>query len=186
MSEERYKFPTQLLLIFERLNIILWTSNLNKNLDYFIIIKAADLKNFFTYIKKSLQTSNSYIIEASSCDTSNYNYTPFDKKNSLCLTFYTIYFYLFKIKLTIFINELSISTESIDIIYPNCNWLEREFCEMYNLQRFNKLDSRRLLLNYCDTIAPLKKNTDSKGTYEVYYDFNDRQVQFINCIDVEL
>lgn len=57
---------------------------------------------------------------------------------------------------------------------------------MYNLQRFNKLDSRRLLLNYCDTIAPLKKNTDSKGTYEVYYDFNDRQVQFINCIDVEL
>ena len=56
------------------------------SLDYFIIIKAADLKNFFTYIKKSLQTSNSYIIEASSCDTSNYNYTPFDKKNSLCLT----------------------------------------------------------------------------------------------------
>lgn len=77
-------------------------------------------------------------------------------------------------------------TNSIDTIYPNCNWLEREFSEMYGLQLNNKIDSRKLLLNYCDSIAPLKKNNNSKGLYEVYFDFNDNQIQFNNSVDIEL
>lgn len=57
---------------------------------------------------------------------------------------------------------------------------------MYNVQRFNKTDSRKLLLNYCDSIAPMKRLTGSKGNYEMYYSFSDRQVQFINCVDIDL
>ena len=57
---------------------------------------------------------------------------------------------------------------------------------MYNVQRFNKIDSRKLLLNYCDSIAPMKRLVNSKGNYEMYYSFSDRQVQFINCSDIDL
>lgn len=57
---------------------------------------------------------------------------------------------------------------------------------MYNTQRFNKIDSRKLLLNYCDSISPMLRLSNSKGNFEAYYDFKDRQVQFVNCLDIEL
>jgi len=57
---------------------------------------------------------------------------------------------------------------------------------MYSLQRFNKIDSRKLLLNYYDSIAPMRRLSNSKGNFEMYYNFSDRQVQLINCMDIDL
>jgi len=126
-------------------------------------------------------------LEATSVDTSGYNINIFNRSSSVkALTLYTLYSYTLKSKLILAVNESSTPVESIDSIYPNCNWLEREFCEMYNVQRFNKIDSRKLLLNYCDSIAPMKRLVNSKGNYEMYYSFSDRQVQFINCSDIDL
>lgn len=129
----------------------------------------------------------SYVVDASSIDTSGYNYNVYKNADSNgLLTFYVLYNYIFKIKLILIVKETKSNLDSVDSIYANCNWLEREFCEMYNTQRFNKIDSRKLLLNYCDSLAPLRRVIGSRGNYEAYYDFSDRQVQFTNCVDVDL
>ena len=75
---------------------------------------------------------------------------------------------------------------SVDSIYKNTNWLERESCEMYGINTSQKGDARRLLLNYFDLNAPLRKNYNSSSNYEVYYDFTDRQVQYVTGARSEL
>ena len=165
----------------------MWTSNANNNLDYYIIVPDYYLKPLLTYLKKSLFSNLSYVVDASSIDTSGYNLSVFGNNNSnQLLTFYVLYNYTFKIKLILISRETTAKIDSVDSVYANCNWLEREFCEMYNTQRFNKIDSRKLLLNYYDSMAPMKRVMGSRGNYEAYYDFSDRQVQFTNCMDVDL
>ena len=186
MAKEKYKFPTYLFLVFEKLDILTWTSNSTNNLDYYIIVPDSYLKPLLTYLKKSLFGNLSYVVDASSVDTLGYNLSSFGMRNNQLLTFYVLYNYTYKIKLIIISKETTKKLESVDSVYANCNWLEREFCEMYNTQRFNKIDSRKLLLNYYDSMSPLMRVTGSRGNYEAYYDFNDRQVQFTNCTDIDL
>jgi len=120
-------------------------------------------------------------------DVSGYNLSPLkDHSPQNQLTFYVLYNFTLKIKLILIISEKNKPIESADSVYANCNWLEREFCEMYNIQRFNKVDSRKLLLNYYDSMAPMKRVNSSRGNYEAYYNFGDRQVQFSSCVDVDL
>jgi NADH:ubiquinone oxidoreductase subunit C len=165
----------------------MWTSNSNNTLDYYLIIPDYQLKNVMTYLKKSLFNNVSYVVDASSIDTSGYNFSVYTNNNSNgLLTFYILYSYTFKVKIILIVKETNKNLNSIDSVYANCNWLEREFCEMYNTQRFNKIDSRKLLLNYYDSMAPLKRTMGSRGNYEAYYDFSDRQVQFTNCMDIDL
>ncbi len=57
---------------------------------------------------------------------------------------------------------------------------------MYGIDIHNKIDSRKLLLNYCEVNTPMKKNLDSKGSYEVYFDFSENQLTYLNCLDIEL
>jgi len=165
----------------------MWTSNSDNNLDYYILLPPATLKPIFMYLKKSLYNNMSYIVESTSIDITGYNSSIFSCLPGLnTLTLYTLYNYTFKNKLILLNSESVGVVDSIDSIYPNCNWLEREFCEMYSLQRFNKIDSRKLLLNYYDSIAPMRRLSNSKGNFEMYYNFSDRQVQLINCMDIDL
>lgn len=50
---------------------------------------------------------------------------------------------------------------------------------MYGPSFCNKNDSRKLLLNYFDNNNPLKKAYNSSSGYETYFDFTDRQVQYV-------
>ncbi len=77
-------------------------------------------------------------------------------------------------------------TKSIDSVYKNMNWLERESSEMYGLSNYAKGDSRKLLLNYFDNNAPMRKSYNSSSGYEVYYDFLDAQVQYMSGIRSEI
>ena len=153
-----------------------------------MLLPATALKPLLIYLKKSLYNNISYVVDATSIDTTGYNSSVFNNflKGADAITLYTIYNYTLKNRLILITNESTSLLDSVDSVYPNCNWLEREFCEMYNVQRFNKVDSRKLLLNYCDSIAPMRRLTNSKGNYEMYYSFSDRQVQFTNCIDIDL
>lgn len=152
-----------------------------------MLLPANLLKPLLMYLKKSTFNNISYVVEATSIDTVGYNSNVFKYlRGAHLLTLYTLYNYTLKTKLILIASESEVVLDSVDAIYPNCNWLEREFCEMYNVQRFNKTDSRKLLLNYCDSIAPMRRLTGSKGNYEMYYSFSDRQVQFINCVDIDL
>lgn len=57
---------------------------------------------------------------------------------------------------------------------------------MYGLSNYSKGDSRKLLLNYFDNNAPMRKSYNSSASYEVYYDFLDAQVQYISGIRSEI
>lgn len=185
--KKNYKFPTQLFVVFESFNPILWTSNSNKNLDYFLLIPQVWFKDVSLFLKKSLITNNSYILDSSAIDLANYNFS-FLKKNFQkdFLMYYIFSINLIRAKLFIFYKFSGKSPASVDSVYVNCNWLERESSEMYGYSFINKVDSRKLLLNYFDSIAPLQKTSNSKGHYEVYYSFEENQVQFVNCTNIEL
>jgi len=57
---------------------------------------------------------------------------------------------------------------------------------MYGQSFYNKNDSRKLLLNYFDGNNPLKKNYNTLSGYEVYFDFIDRQVQYLSASKSEI
>ena len=68
---------------------------------------------------------------------------------------------------------------SVDSLYPNANWLEREVSELHGIIFNGKKDLRNLMLQYGDTSAPFQKAYPSVGTKEVFYDSNnDLIVQF--------
>jgi NADH:ubiquinone oxidoreductase subunit C len=187
LAEIKSKFPTYLFLIFERTNPILWNSSNDSNLDYFILVKDSEIHTILNFFKKSLLTNESYIIDSTAIDVSGYNL------NSLFLDLrivyiYTIYIVNTKIKINILFSQSNhlITVKSGDYFYPNLNWLEREFSEMYGIQLFNKNDFRKLLLNYCDSFTPLKRDYVSRGDMDFYYNFQDRQVISSNSSNVEL
>ena len=59
--------------------------------------------------------------------------------------------------------------DSIETLFFNSNWLEREVAEMTGIFFSNKLDSRNLLLMYGDVFSPLLKYFSSVGLYEYFY-----------------
>lgn len=61
------------------------------------------------------------------------------------------------------------STHSVDNLFLNAFWLEREYSELYGINIDNKEDSRNLLLAYNDTTAPFKKSFSSIGLFELFF-----------------
>jgi NADH:ubiquinone oxidoreductase subunit C len=76
--------------------------------------------------------------------------------------------------------------ESVDLIYRNSNWLERETSEMYNIYFKKKLDSRKLLLDYTIDINPMLKDYPSEGEYDCYFSNIENQVVLEKNQTVEL
>jgi NADH:ubiquinone oxidoreductase subunit C len=108
----------------------------------------------------------------------------FNYKNRFIM-YNTYYIYLSKIRLTIFQN-INKQVKSVDSIYPNASWLEREVFEMYNIQFINKKDSRSLLLDYSRNEFPMLKDFPTEGFYEIYFDFFENKVNYIKNEFIEL
>src|SRR5687768_16834119 len=113
-------------------------------------------------------------MEISAIDTLKYNEilpnSKFHNLNSRIIVYNIYYFYFIKVRLTLmqYVNK---NIESIDSIYKNANWLEREVIEMFNVQYSNKKDNRSLLLDYSRNESPMLKDFPTEGYYEIYYDF---------------
>ena len=144
-------------------------------------------------IKNEFFFNNSYLVDISGVDTLKYNnLTPdselFLKKNRI-LIFYIYYIYFLKLRLTIMtsysFNKVNLIS-SIDNIFKNAHWLEREVSEMFNINFKFKKDSRKLLLDYSKNESPMLKNFNSDGLSDVFYNFFDEQVTFHNNELVEL
>lgn len=58
---------------------------------------------------------------------------------------------------------------SLESLFFNYWWLEREVSEMTGLIFFNKLDQRNLLLEYFNTFNPLDQSFPTYGYFEVFY-----------------
>lgn len=191
-----YKLPINLFLILEKSSIVMWKSKtLHSNHFIFFIDKNWNyLLNII--LKNEIFLSESFLIDNSAIDTISYtkksNFLNFFWKNNKLLTFYTYYFYALKLKLTYFLiinNYLNNNfnyISSVDWIYKNAGWVERETSEMYGIHFINKRDTRKLLLDYSKNEYPLLKDFPSEGLQEVFFNVFNSQVSINRSEVIEL
>ena len=190
---KKYIFPINIFIVFEKLNTNIWTSKLVKPNNFFFIAENNWFYLINIFFKQELFFCNSTLIESSAIDSLKFNQINenlelFFKKNRIII-FYSYYFYTLKLKLNIillynFLKKTKIN--SIDKLYKNSNWLERETSEMFGVNYINKKDIRKLLLDYTKIENPLLKDFPVEGYSEAFYDFFEDQVIFLNNDSVEL
>lgn len=178
MNKE-YKLPINIFLILEHATPIIYTSNVLQPNHFVILLEKKYLKSTMCIFKNEYNFWKSTLIENTAIDSLNYSkYTKeFELffKNSRILNYYILYFYKLKLKLSVvFYGENAF--ESIDLIYKNSNWLERETSEMYNIFFFNKRDMRKLLLDYTLDVNPMLKDYPTEGEYDCYFSNIENQV----------
>jgi NADH-quinone oxidoreductase subunit C len=106
------------------------------------------------------------------------------KKNRFML--YNIYYtYFFKVRLTI-LTSVSNKIQSIENLFKNANWLEREVSEMYGIQFLNKKDTRSLLLDYSKNEFPMLKDFPTEGISDIYYNFFENKLVYVKNELIEL
>ena len=190
---KKYTFPLHLFVVFEKINSKLWSSNVLKPNNYFVFINKEWFYPINLFFKNELLLSNSYLVENFAVDT-----LKFTKFNELLnnffnkhrvLIFYSYYFYSVKVKLHVIILLnffLKESLTSVDKVYPNAGWIERELSEMSNVNFVFKKDIRKLLLDYSKNEYPMLKDFPVEGFSEVFYDFFEDQTIFLDSNIVEL
>jgi NADH dehydrogenase (ubiquinone) Fe-S protein 3 len=57
---------------------------------------------------------------------------------------------------------------------------------MFGINYYNKKDIRKLLLDYSKVESPLLKDFPTEGFSEVFYDFFEDQVVYLNNDSIEL
>ena len=144
-------------------------------------------------MKHSLSFFNSTLLDMSAIDLQSFNKNFFKKninvKSNGVLVFYLYYFYFLKININLIflnLNFKKVFLNSIDKLYLNSNWLEREAAEMFGLNFLNKKDLRKLLTDYTCLDNPLLKSFPCEGFYDVYYNFFEDQVKTFKNTTVEL
>jgi len=177
-----HKFPMQIFIIFEKIKIQTWTSKSNLPNNYFIHLPKKWLFSINNLFKFELFFWNSSLVDLSAIDYSNFSNSSksdiFFFKDGYVLFFLYNFFFL-KIKLNITTSFKPFSKEflkSIDLIYFNANWLEREVSEMFGINFIFKKDLRKLLVDYSSVDNPLIKNYPSEGFLEIFYNFFEDQV----------
>nr|NP_149393.1 NADH dehydrogenase subunit 9 [Tetrahymena thermophila]AAK77590.1 NADH dehydrogenase subunit 9 [Tetrahymena thermophila]8B6F_AO Chain AO, NADH dehydrogenase subunit 9 [Tetrahymena thermophila SB210]8BQS_AO Chain AO, NADH dehydrogenase subunit 9 [Tetrahymena thermophila SB210] len=197
--QNKYMQPIQLFIVFEKLNSKMWISKkLNSN-HSIALIPSNWFYSINLFLKRELLFSNITLIENSAIDTISYNLetnqNDLDKTNienyffkNKMLVFYNYYNYFLKSKLTLFIilNNLNKNIDSIDRIFANANWLERETSEMYGINYKWKIDTRKLLLDYSKIENPMLKEFQSEGTQDAFYNIFENQVVVLKNETVEL
>lgn len=68
-----------------------------------------------------------------------------------------------------YLNYKKFILSSVDTIFQNYWWLEREVAEMTDFLFYDKIDSRNLLLEYFNVIKPLSRAFPSVGLFEFFY-----------------
>jgi NADH:ubiquinone oxidoreductase subunit C len=186
---KKYQFPLNIFIVFEKVNPIVYTSNVLTNNHYVCFIPKQWNYGINVFLKKEIFYNYSFLVEMSAIDTLKYNNilpnNNFLNLNNRFLSFNIYYFYFLKLKLT-FVQLSNQKLNSIDGLYKNANWLEREVSEMYGINYLNKSDNRSLLLDYSRNEFPMLKDYPVEGFYEIYYDFFENKLSYIKNEFIEL
>jgi NADH:ubiquinone oxidoreductase subunit C len=191
----KYQFPVFIFLILEKSNINFWSSKVNLPNHYFCLIDKSWIYIINQLIRKEFFLNSSMLIENSSIDA-NYltkNNNIFNFKNTSTnsmLVFYSYYILHLKLRLTLLFipssNQNINTLTSIDKIFKNANWVERETSEMYNINYQWKNDTRKILIDYSKNEYPLLKDYPSEGFQDVFYNFFENQVSVTKNEVIEL
>lgn len=124
--------------------------------------------NWFYLYNQILSTSSSFfnttLLEHTIIHNTNYIAIPNITKNSL-LSVYVYYNYMWDIKWIVYSNTHT----SLNLIFKNTIWLERESSEMYGVVFTNMFDTRKLLLEYSSIYNPLLKTFNVESYKDVNY-----------------
>lgn len=186
---KKYTLPMSIFIVFENLNLVLWTSEKFQPNSFIIFLNQSWLLTVNIFFKKDVFLSNSSLIENSALDLKQNlwflkNQTDFKKSN---LIFYIYYFFSVKVKIMLLcVYNFKKKILSLDKLYKSSNWLERETSEMFCVLFKNKIDCRRLLLDYSKQENPLLKDFPVEGFYDVFYCFFENQVINISSNVIEL
>lgn len=120
------------------------------------------IKFFFIHLRLSFLFYSTQSIEMFAYSTIMINY------NVLMYIYYNLNFHKY-IKFYTIINFYLNNQLSIETLYFNFWWLEREVSEMNGIIFLYKYDTRNLLLEYFSIFKPLKKQFPSFGLTEIYY-----------------
>jgi len=189
---KKYTLPLSIFVVFEQVNPVVWTSESFYPNSYIFYLNKCWFYSLNLFFKNEVFFSNSTLLESSAIDTknnsnflSNFNFF----SNNRILIFYIYYFFTFKSKIMIYTTTNNTNLHkvpSIDKLYKSASWLERETGEMFKISYQNKIDTRRLLLDYSKQENPLLKDYPSEGFNDFFYNFFEDQVTFNNSTVVEL
>lgn len=127
-------------------------------------------------------------MESSAVDLKKYFFKNIFSNKIALFLFYNFFIFYANIHIILFtpLKNSFISTSSIDKYFFNANWLEREVSEMYGIFFFLKKDNRKLLLDYSKNENPLLKDYPCEGVTDVFYNFFDLQINYIQNEVIEL
>ena len=189
---KKYQFPLNIFLVFEKVNPIIYTSEVLTPNHYVCFIPVKWFYGINQFIKNELFYNFSTLMEASAIDTLKYSEILPEvdiilNKNRF-IVFNIYYAYLTKIRITFVVNFSGFNNhfQSIEKLYKNANWLEREINEMFGVNYAFKSDQRLLLLDYSKNETPMVKDFPVEGYTDIYYNFFEHQLTYINNEFVEL
>lgn len=174
---------------FENLELFIWTSKTLKPNHSLYLLPEKSIPAFKFILKNELYFNRSMLLEASCIDLSQQNFefkdlNLFFFKNKKII-YYSFYFFFLKRRMTFFF-KLKNKMTSLDDVFSNSSWLEREFSEMYGVFFYKKKDIRNLLLDYGVLENPMLKDFPNTGFKEVIYDHLDKNIKYIDTVHVEL
>lgn len=181
-----------LFLIFEKIKVVNFSSKFLIPNHYTILINPTWFYALNQVLKKEFFFYNSILLDASGIDTLKYTNINHHlnlkiNKNRLIL-FYLYYFQYLKLRLTVLIPYENNTTKlgSIDGLFKNANWVEREVSEMFGVNYVFKGDIRKLLLDYSKNENPMLKDFPCEGYSDVFYNIFEDQIVFNNNDVIEL
>lgn len=186
-----YKFPLNLFIILEKVNPVIYTSECLTYNHFVVFFPKEWYYTLNKILKNELFYSSCMLVDQSCVDTNFFKFLEddfFSRFNRTKLMVFNIYyFYLLKLRLTFIMNTESYEHfASIDSVFKNSSWLERESSEMFCINFNQKGDIRNILLDYSRNEYPMLKEFPSEGFFDVYYDFFDDQLNFVESEFVEL
>lgn len=188
------KIPLHIFIAFEFLPVLCFTSTHNTNNHYHFYFNSKFYYMLNNYLIKDLFCSTSYLIDTSIVDfektQQNWFLKIFQNTNKSFLLFTHYFIYYLNLKVTIF-SFLSSSTliksiNTVEDIFYNANWLEREVSEMFGIFFYKKLDTRNLLLEYNTMNHPFLKNFSCEGNFEIYYNIFENTTTQLYTESIEL
>jgi len=151
--------------------------------------------NILYFLKDLLNTMFTSLIEITGVDItklSNYNFFFILKDFLPIIPFDNLLNYNFinyknntRLLFNLFVLKHNQNT-SLESIFHNANWLERELIEFLNIEFFKKNDTRNLLLDYNFLAKPLLKNFPTEGFEELYFNFENYSLCYSKNEFIEL
>lgn len=184
MQNTNYIFPLHISLILEKTRFIFWT---NKSMDLNTNVLWINSTWYFTFmqlIRYELISHNTWITDNTVLD--NLLNSRLVEHSSRLTYIGLLQSYFLKYRWFILCSLTNNELISIDRLFKNTGWLEREVSEMYGVHFLGKMDTRKLLLDYSKTEHPMLKDFPTEGLKDVFYDVLDNQIEYVLHETVEL